>query len=83
MALFKNEGDILIEVVLMKAIIIRFKEPNAICVKEDIGIICIKRINIPIQAKEGDVLNIEESSITIESKMVKEKYIHVDDIIIL
>lgn len=66
----------------MKAIIIRFKGPNAICVKEDISMIQIKRINIPIGAKEGDMLNIEESSITIESKMIKEKYIHVDDIII-
>lgn len=41
----------------MKATIIRFEGAYAICIKEDRSIIDIKRINIPVEAKEGDVLN--------------------------
>jgi Protein of unknown function (DUF3006). len=67
----------------MKAKIIRFEGPYAICMKEDNSIVDIKRFNVPIQAEEGDVLNITDSSITVENKVDdREKYIHVDDIII-
>lgn len=66
----------------MKATIIRFEELIAICIKEDRSIIDIKRLDIPREAQEGDVLNITEASITLENKVAKEKYLHIDDIII-
>lgn len=66
----------------MRAKIIRFEGTYAICTKEDKGIVNIKRFDIPIQAEEGDVLNITDSSITIENKMARERHTHADDIII-
>ncbi|WML34974.1 DUF3006 domain-containing protein [Clostridium sp. OS1-26] len=57
----------------MKATIIRFEEIYAICRKEDFGIVDIKRINIPIEAKEGDILNIKDDIITIEKNSDREK----------
>lgn len=66
----------------MRATIIRFEGPYAICMEEDNCIVDIKRINIPMEAEESDILNIDDSSITIENKIDKEKYIHVDGIII-
>lgn len=66
----------------MKATIIRFEGPFVICIREDRSIIDIKRLGIPREAQEGDVLNITEASITLENKVAKEKYLHIDDIII-
>lgn len=66
----------------MRVTIIRFEGSYAICMKEDNCIVDIKRINIPVEAEEGDILKVGDSSVTIEKKVSKEKYIHVDDIII-
>jgi len=66
----------------MRAKIIRFKGPYAICMREDSRIVGIKRINMPIEAEEEDILNIKHFPITIEKKITKKKYIHIDDIII-
>jgi len=66
--------------ILVRAIIIEYKATHAICVKEDLSIIDLKRINIPVEAEEGDILNIEGSSITIEKQISKEKCIQVDNL---
>lgn len=66
----------------MKATIIRFEGPYAICMKEDNSIVDIKRFNIPKEAEDGDILNIEGSTITIERQGTNREYNHVDDIII-
>ncbi|MBC2578922.1 DUF3006 domain-containing protein [Clostridium sp. DJ247] len=50
----------------MKVIIDRFEGPYAVCKKEDSSMVDIKRIKIPMEAKEGDILQIEDSKITIE-----------------
>lgn len=47
-------------------IIDRFEGPYAVCEKEDKSMMDIKRINIPIGAKEGSVLKIHHNSITID-----------------
>lgn len=66
----------------MRAKIIRFEGPYAVCMKDDNSIVDIKRINIPRESREGDILNIGNSPIAIEKQIAKEKIIHVDDIII-
>lgn len=66
----------------MKATIIRFEGCYAICMKEDRSILDIKRFNIPMDAKEGDILNINDDDITIQEEETKDKFNHVDDIII-
>lgn len=66
----------------MKVIIIKLEDNYAICMKEDANIIFIERANIPKEAEEDDMLNIEGSSITIENKMYKEKYKYIDDVIL-
>lgn len=67
---------------LVKATIIRFEGCYAICMKEDRSILDIKRFNIPMDAKEGDILNINDDDITIKEEETKDKFNHVDDIII-
>lgn len=49
----------------MKMIIDRFEGFYAVCEKEDRTMIDIKRITLPSQAKEGDVLIINSNSNTI------------------
>lgn len=50
----------------MKVIIDRFEGPYAVCEKDDKTMMDIKRINLPINAKKGSVLNIQEGQITID-----------------
>ncbi|MBW9146613.1 DUF3006 domain-containing protein [Clostridium sp. CM027] len=50
----------------MKIIIDRFEGLYAVCEKEDRTMIDIKRITLPSQAKEGDVLIINNNTITID-----------------
>ena len=50
----------------MKMIIDRFEGLYAVCEKEDRTMIDIKRITLPYQAKEGDVLIINSNTITID-----------------
>lgn len=49
----------------MEAVIDRFEEGFAVCEKEDGTMININRILIPKEAKEGDVLIIDEDNIQI------------------
>jgi hypothetical protein len=65
----------------LKATIIRFEGPYAICITEDNCIADIKRFKIPMEAEEGDILNIEDPSVTVENQ-TQEEYIHVDDVIL-
>ena len=55
----------------MKAIIIKFEGIRAICKKEDLSVIPIRRANLPAEALEGDLLNIGNTSITVEKKGIK------------
>lgn len=49
----------------MKVIIDRFEGKYAVCEREDLEIINIERDKIPQEAKEGDVLIIQDDKITI------------------
>lgn len=50
----------------LKVIIDRFEGGFAVCEKENREMIDIAKSSIPMEAKEGDVLNIQEGSITID-----------------
>jgi len=50
----------------MKVIIDRFEGDYAVCEKENHEMIDIRKDSIPKEAKEGDVLNIDEDKITID-----------------
>lgn len=50
----------------MNVIIDRFEENYAVCEKEDRTMMDIKKNDLPSEAKEGDVLNIDNNMITID-----------------
>lgn len=58
---------------IMKVIIDRFEGPYAVCEKEDGTMMDIKRINIPMNVKEGCVLNIEGDSVTIDKEETEKR----------
>ncbi len=51
----------------MKVVIDRFEGPYAICKKENKSMMEIKRINIPVGTKEGDILHIEGNQVNLDS----------------
>ncbi|MBV7272506.1 DUF3006 domain-containing protein [Clostridium thailandense] len=55
----------------MKATIIKFEGICAICKTEDLSVIAIRKVNLPIEALEGDLLNIDTDTITIENKSIE------------
>ena len=55
----------------MRVIIDRFEESFAICEKEDLSIIDIPRSKLPQEAKEGDILLVEEDNIVIDVEATK------------
>jgi len=58
----------------MKVIIDRIEGKFAVCEKEDRRMLDIEKIKVPITAKEGDVLNIDNGIITINlQETVKRK----------
>ena len=57
----------------MNVIIDRFEGNYAVCEKEGRIMINIKRIDVPSQAKEGDVLSIDNSMITIDIEKTKKR----------
>lgn len=70
--LLRNKGAI-----LMQVIIDRFESFYAVCEKDDRTMINIKRNLIPPEAKEGDVLDIEDNEILInfiETEKRKRKF---------
>lgn len=52
----------------MRVIIDRFEKEFAVCEKEDMSMIDIPRNKIPQDAKEGDILLIEEDNINIDKE---------------
>jgi hypothetical protein len=50
----------------MKVVIDRFEGDYAVCEKESREMIDIKRDRLPIEAKEGDVLHIQDDKIVID-----------------
>jgi hypothetical protein len=57
----------------MKVIIDRFEGNFAVCEKEDRTMVDIEKSKIPITAKEGDVLNITNDRITIDSEETEKR----------
>ena len=51
----------------MKVVIDRFEGDFAVCEKDDRSILDINRRDVPIDAKEGDVLNIDGDNINIDT----------------
>ena len=57
----------------MKVTIDRFEGEFAVCEQEDRTMINIRKENIPPEAKEGDILIIEEDSISIDTTGTAER----------
>ena len=57
----------------MKVIIDRFEGLYAVCEKEDRKMMDILKINLPIEAKEGDVLVFYNNMITIDIKDTEKR----------
>ena len=57
----------------MKIIIDRFEGTYAVCEKEDRTMMDIKRSNLPSEAKEGDLLSIDNNIITIDIKGTEKR----------
>ena len=57
----------------MKVTIDRFEGQYAICEKENLDMINIKRDKLPIEAKEGDILIIEGETIKIDNKETQKR----------
>ncbi|MBW9150365.1 DUF3006 domain-containing protein [Clostridium sp. CM028] len=57
----------------MKIIIDRFEGPYAVCEKEDRTMMNIKKVNLPSQSKEGDVLSVDDNVITIDIKQTEKR----------
>ncbi|MCM0648560.1 DUF3006 domain-containing protein [Clostridium swellfunianum] len=57
----------------MKVTIDRFEGKYVVCEKEDNTMVNIEKSQIPADAKEGDVLSIEDNSITIDIYETKKK----------
>lgn len=51
----------------MKVVIDRFEGDFAVCEKDDRSILNINRRDVPIDAKEGDVLNVDGDDINIDT----------------
>lgn len=57
----------------MKVIIDRFEGDFAVCEKEDKTMIDIERSKIPAEAKEGDVLLVEEGAVLIDEEETEKR----------
>jgi len=64
----------------MKVIIDRFEGNYAVCEKEDRSMIDIDKSRIPIGAKGGDVLYIENDKISIDNKATSDRKKHIEEI---
>jgi hypothetical protein len=62
-------------------VIDRFEDNYAVCEQQDKSIINIKQILIPIEAKVGDVLNIEGNYISIDTKETRNRKNVIDAIV--
>lgn len=57
----------------MKAVIDRFEGEYAVCEKDDRTMIKLKKNEIPLTAKEGDVLIIEAGSIILDEEETEKR----------
>jgi hypothetical protein len=57
----------------MKVIIDRFEGDFAVCEKKDRTMLNVKRDKLPPEAKEGDILNINNDIITIDSTATNKR----------
>lgn len=64
----------------MKVTIDRFEEDYAVCEKENSEIINIEKSKIPYDAKEGDVLLIDENDIVIDIEETQIRKKEVEDL---
>lgn len=64
----------------MKVVIDRFEGIYAICEKQDKSMIDVKKIDIPNNAKEGDVLNIQKDNITIDKEETKRRKKEIEEL---
>ncbi|MBU3158088.1 DUF3006 domain-containing protein (plasmid) [Clostridium estertheticum] len=58
----------------MKVIINRFEGSYAVCEKEDKTMMDINSIDLPFEAKEGDVLVLDNNIITIDVEETKKRH---------
>ena len=64
----------------MKVIIDRFEGNFAVCEKEDRQMMDIERVKIPVAAKEGDVLDISNDKITIDSETTEKRKKEIEEL---
>jgi len=64
----------------MKVIIDRFEGNFAVCEKEDRSMIDIDKSRIPVGAKEGDILYMEDNKISIDNKVTSNRKKHIEEI---
>jgi len=65
---------------VMKVIIDRFEGEFAVCEKEDRKMLDIERHKIPSSAKEGDVLDISNDRITIDSEETEKRKKEIEEL---
>ena len=64
----------------MKVIIDRFEGDYVVCEKEDRKMIDIKKAEVPVDAKEGDVLEIDNDQITIDVAATKKRKLDIENL---
>lgn len=65
----------------MRVIIDRFEGDFVVCEKEDRKMIDIQKAKIPVDAKEGDVLEIDNDQITIDVAATKKRKQDIENLI--
>jgi pyruvate kinase len=64
----------------MKVVIDRFEGEYAVCEKENREMIDVKRDSLPKEAKEGDVLNILDRSISVDVEETEKRKKEIEDL---
>jgi pyruvate kinase len=64
----------------MKVIIDRFEGEYAVCEKEDREMMDIKRDSLPKEAKEGDVLYIEDDKIIVDVEETEKRKKEIEEL---
>lgn len=67
--------------VSVKVVLDRFEGEYAVCEKEDLSILNIKRCIVPSEAKEGDVLNIDGEHVSIDTKETQKRKNEIDKLV--
>lgn len=64
----------------MKVVIDRFEENYAVCEKEDRTMINLEKKLLPSEAKEGDVLVLQNGAISIDKAATQKRKNEIDDL---